>query len=313
MQPAFMSAVPRPERKSPSHEPSSRVHPDAIGTVSRWPLNKIPPEPLDALTAFTSACTVVFRPSSSIDAVAARRMSRMSVSGVEGIPTNSVRCVRTYSVRFMFPSGRARCARWQSRDPYATRPDRGRWPGPRGPSGILPRPREAPGCRTTRTSHRRAEPPAGYPCRLPGAKRTSGRDGRAPPGTSRSSRRHRGEFRVPPRGRRRAPVGSVRGSDGHPVGTILNGSRRDEQTVGEWAGREATGRFRRPDECREREGDPRLLRSARCPSDPRLRPGRRGGNLDQWTPDGPPRGSGALVTERPTPLKDSFKVCIYYS
>src|SRR5207247_723071 len=92
--PAFMSAVPRPYRKSPSHEPSSRVQPDAIGTVSRWPLNRMPPEPLDAVTAFTSVCEVGLRPSSSIDAVAARRMARMSTSGVEGMPTNSVRFFR---------------------------------------------------------------------------------------------------------------------------------------------------------------------------------------------------------------------------
>src|SRR5207247_3914213 len=95
---ASMAALPQPHRTPPSHEPSSRVQPDAIGTVSRWPLNRMPPEPLDAVTAFTSVCEVGLRPSSSIDAVAARRMARMSTSGVEGMPTNSVRFFRTYSI-----------------------------------------------------------------------------------------------------------------------------------------------------------------------------------------------------------------------
>jgi len=46
-------------------------------------------------TALTSSWNVARRPSSSIAALAARRMSRMSVSGVEGMRTNSVRVVRT--------------------------------------------------------------------------------------------------------------------------------------------------------------------------------------------------------------------------
>src|SRR5207249_3238389 len=84
------------------------------------------PRPLDAVTAFKSRWTVGRRPKSSIAPVAALRMFPMSDSGVEGIPTNSVRWDRTYSMRFMRPSGRARCGRWRWRAPCAGRGGRGR-------------------------------------------------------------------------------------------------------------------------------------------------------------------------------------------
>src|SRR5919198_4769456 len=88
-QPAFMSAVPRPYRKSPSHDPDSRVHPEPRGTVSRWPLKRTPPRPLEATTALTSRWTEGRRPSSSIEAVAAGGVSCISGFGGGGAAVNS--------------------------------------------------------------------------------------------------------------------------------------------------------------------------------------------------------------------------------